>query len=127
MSPGDWSIAASVMGFLGSLLLFYPGWRVSRSLKLIVQLRALLDRSSGAPSADAPELASESTLSAEQQREAGSDPDRQTDHDPGPELVEILEDQVAAWRALEHWLLIGGIALIALSFAADLFLVKLAE
>ncbi|MCG8370185.1 MAG: hypothetical protein MJA32_06700 [Proteobacteria bacterium] len=30
----------------------------------------------------------------------------------------------SAWRPLEHWLLIGGILLIVLSFATDLFFVR---
>lgn len=125
MSPGDWSIAASVLGFLGSLMLFYPGWRVSRSLRLIVQLRALIDPSP--PASGAPESSRDAALSEKQAAEAGSDRSGESANDPGPELVEILESQVAAWRPLEHGLLIGGIVLIALSFAVDLFLVKLAR
>ncbi len=102
MTTGDWSIAASVLGILGSLMLFYPGWRVSRSLKTIESLRAVVHRPP----------------------DAGEDKAR---YDPGPEILEILEEQHTAWRPLDHWLLMGGILLIVLSFATDLFFVTLAN
>ncbi len=102
MTANNWSILASVLGFLGSVTLFYPGWRVSRSLKTIERLRAVVGRRQGADGGE-------------------------TGHDPGPELLKILEEQHAAWRPLDHGLLIGGILLIMLSFATDLFLVKLAS
>ncbi len=118
MTPDKWSILAGVLGFAGSLLLFYPGWRVSRSLKTIERLRAVVDQPS-----------EERDRDQDQDQEQDQDPSQDQDerHDPGPELVEILEEQHVVWRPLEHWLLIGGIGLIILSFAADLFFVKLAR
>ena len=47
MTTSDWSIVASVLGFVGGLMLFYPGWRVSRGLKAIASLRAVVDRPGG--------------------------------------------------------------------------------
>ena len=112
MTVDDWSVIAGVLGFAGSLMLFYPGWRVSRSLKTIERLRSVVARSAADPRPDS--------------RTASKAQDPAANHDPGPELVNILESQHVAWRPLEHWLLVGGILLIILSFAADLFFVKLA-
>lgn len=121
MTAEDWSIVASMLGFLGSLMLFYPGSRVSRSLKTIERLRAVVDR----PAAHEGANKKEPQPQTAQLESADEATDTDASRDPGPELVKILEEQHAAWRPLEHWLLIGGILLIILSFGADLFLVKL--
>lgn len=122
MTVNDWSIVAGVLGFLGSLMLFYPGWRVSRSLKMIASLRAVINRYANATDKKSPKLQTAQLGTAEKPID-----DVDESHDPGPELVEILEEQHAAWRPIEHWLLIGGILLIIMSFAVDLFLVELAN
>lgn len=112
MSPGDWSIAASVSGFVGSLMLFYPGWRVSRSLHQIKRIRELIRTSAS------------STANASKGYEAEQ---TATASDPGSDLIEIFQEQHQSWSRLEHSLLMIGISLIFLSFATELFLVKLAS
>ena len=92
---------------------------------MIVRLRAVVEEaevvSDGTPDERPPGNEASGT---EKENSVSSGGNRR--HDPGPELVSILEEQHAAWRPLEHWLLVGGILVIILSFATDLFLVKLA-
>ncbi len=127
MSPGDWSILAGVLGLLGSLLLVYPGWRVSRSMRLIAALRSLVHGSTPLPDDSVHRGSPDSHAAAPAATARSTHHDEGTDNDPGAELIRILEERRIAWRPLEHWLLIGGVALIVLSFAVELFLVKIPQ
>ena len=40
--------------------------------------------------------------------------------DPGPELVKVMQQQRTSWNAFDHWALLAGIGLLALSFVLDL-------
>lgn len=93
-------------------MLFYPGWRASRSLQQIERIRKLMDASTSSNSNAAPGNEAEQSGAAS---------------DPGQELLEIMQEQHQNWSRLEHSLLMIGISLIFLSFAAELFLVKLAS
>lgn len=84
-------IAASVLGFLASVVLFIPGWRASQYLKLIHELRTAADR--------------ESTVGSKNRAQA---------------LANILEEHTASWSQFEHRLLIGGFILLCLSFLCAL-------
>ena len=112
MNSEIWPVLASALGFLGTLMLFYPGWRVGRTMRLVSRLRHLSARSASA-----------------EEEKAADRHDKEATVD-GREVARLvaqhLEQRAADWRPLEHGLLIGGILLISLSFAVDLFLVKLA-
>lgn len=112
METAHWSIAASVLGFLGTIILLYPGWRVSRTMKMVSTLRAHAEISgdSGMETSAKPHRAGEVVDSK----------------DVAGDLAGILEQRATEWRSWEHWLLLSGISLIALSFAVDLVFVKLA-
>lgn len=112
MSVETWPVIASVLGFLGSVMLFYPGWRISRTLRHVSRLRALSVRAASAGEGRA----------ADRQESEGNVDGREV----AKLVAELLEQRAADWRPLEHGLLVGGILLIVLSFAVDLFLVKLA-
>lgn len=112
MQAQHWSTIASLLGFLGTICLFWPGWRVSRTMKVVSALRT--------HSAE-PQASGDAGLA-----NANCDTGVVDSADVATELVPILEQRAAQWRPFEHWLLIGGMSLIALSFATDLCLVKLA-
>jgi len=94
----DGSIVNAVLGFLGSLMLFYPGWQASKNLKQIEQVRAIVSRKQ--PPA--------------------------TKHDPGQALLAIMTAQHGRWRPLHHYALMAGMGLLFLSFAVDLALTTMA-
>lgn len=91
------SIASSITGLAGAVLLFWPGWRASGYLRQIEQVRSLVPAEG-----------------------------RQVDDDPGPGLLAIMEANAGRWRPHHHAMLLAGIALIVVSYAIDLFLVQLA-
>jgi hypothetical protein len=93
-------------------MLFYPGWRGSRSLQQIQRIRTLTETSTSSKPNAAQGNEAEQSVAAS---------------DPGHELLEIMQEQHQSWSRLEHSLLMIGILLIFLSFAAELFLVKLAS
>ena len=83
---------SNVLGFFASLVLFYPGWRGSKLLRTLDQVRA----------------------SARAAKERG-DP-----FHPGAVLAERLQEQSASWSSLDHTLLMLGFALLCLSFFCGL-------
>ena len=126
MTSDDWAVLASFVGFAGSLTLIYPGWRASRNLKRIESIRRLAQRgdADGKTGSGAPEA-----RPTRQSREPMPDVNATEDVDGatvGADLVPKLESDSGRWNALDHGLLIAGIVLICVSFALDLFLVRLA-
>lgn len=107
----DWPLVASALGFMGTVMLFYPGWRVSQTMKLVSSLRALSRRSASAGEG----------RQAERQESDGNVDGLKV----AWIVAQLLEQHATDWRPLEHGLLVGGILSISLSFAVDLFLVKL--
>ncbi|NKI35158.1 hypothetical protein HFP89_08265 [Wenzhouxiangella sp. XN79A] len=112
MNAETWPVLASALGFVGTVMLFYPGWRISRTMKRVSRLRSL--------SAQA-ERAGERKAA-----DPGNSQGPVDVHEVGRIVAHLLEQRAADWRPLEHGLLVGGILMISLSFGVDLFLVKLA-
>ena len=99
MSTNDWSVVASVLGFLGSMMLFYPGWRVSRGLKTIEHLRAVVNTQTNVVAA-ADELQDRendhfATIEQATEGKAG-------DYDPGPEYIQFYENKFDIKIAKSH-------------------------
>jgi len=126
VSLQGWSILADCLGLGGTLMLFYPGWRVSQSMKLIVELSSLVNTMRDVGEEASPDDGFEARATQRACDEQPSASDSAVNYDPGPELVEILKERAGGWRRFEHWLLVSGICCIALSFALNLFFVKIA-
>ena len=85
-------ITSSVLGFLASVMLFVPGWRTSRYLRLIYQVK---------------ETAKEAEMKGEEL-------------DPGETLAAKLQAQSSSWNRRDHFMLIAGFALLCASFLVAL-------
>ena len=90
MTADDLPMAATIVGFCGALVLFIPGWRASRYLGQIERVRRIAEKN------------------------------KDVADDPGPELMKVMQQQRTSWNAFDHWALLAGIGLLALSFVLDL-------
>lgn len=90
-----WSVLADVLGLLGSLVLAIPAYNYRKYLKLIEDIKTIV---------------------------SNKEETKNSDNDPGPKLISVLNTHLSSWNNIDHNLIMLGISLLALAFSIKIII-----